>query len=145
MKVQPVSENHLASLLNGMAASLLTAAELFGKDADLDRSDLLGDIDLGAARQAFDLAKAYAADILAMGRYDPLLQAGPGVALNRIATLLRNGDLVIEERFVPTLGRLVDAALAIPQGATTGDAVIAFDDDYEQAADRLRLVAARAR
>ena len=132
-----MSDDNLADVLNGMAASLVTAAELFGKDADLDRNDALGDIDLGAARQAFELAKSYAADIVARDCIDRVMRTGPGLALRQIALVLTSTDVTIYEAFVPTLGRLVDEALAIPQGDAHGPAVAKFEQSIDAALQRL--------
>jgi hypothetical protein len=132
-----MKSEELTSLLNAMAGSISVAAELFGKDADLDRNDLLGDIDLGAARQAFDLARSYATDIITVDRTHPAFASGPGMALRRMAELLVAQNITIYEAFIPTLGRLVDAALTIPQTATTGPKLAAFDKDYQAAFNRL--------
>jgi len=131
--------------LNAMAGSLTAAAALFAKDADLDRNDLLGEIDLGAARVAFEVAKGYAQQIVEFRGDHRAVYDGPGRALKRLAQLLAEDDGTIDEALVPRLGNLVDVALAIPQQARSGPEVDAFDKGLEAAKTRLDVVRSRER
>ncbi len=92
-----------------MTTALKGTIALFGKDQDLDRNDLLGEIDLGAARQLMRTARVAAAAVLedaARSGEIPVAET----ALRRVARLIACDTFVMDEARADVLKSLVGAA-----------------------------------
>jgi hypothetical protein len=119
--------------MNAMAGTVMSAATLFMKDADLDRNDLLGKIDLGAARSAMGVARSTAKVIMAASGEE---SRGPAKALRLVAALLASDTFACREDEMHLLDGLARKALGIPEGANSGPELRAFEDALIRATER---------
>jgi len=84
---------------------------------------------LGAAREMVRHSTLWAKDLENCRINSAMVPAGRYQALRQVGRVLVENDGTIDEAFVPTLGKLVLAAYAIPEGACPGPEV----DDFSAA------------
>lgn len=99
-----------------MTTALSAATQLFVKDADLDRNDVLGEIDLGAARRLMTLACEAARHVLAEAddRNDARSQA-----LRQVAELVASPGFAVDENGMALIGALLSNVDRVAEDGAT--------------------------